>query len=675
MNTDSPITSIKGIGDKTAKIYEKLGVYRLNDMLLFFPRDYCLYPEAVDISAVDREAVFAVRVKVNRRVELKKVRTGVIACALFAGGLECVWFNGNYIPNVLHLGYEYVLYGKVTFTGMTPKMSQPAIYTPDKYAKIEGLPRPVYHLTKGISNNVLTKNMEEAVACVDSTFEFMPREILDEYGLYDIKSAYSGIHFPKDFDDLKAARDRIVFDEFFLFNLSMRLSGCAEERKHNIYAMPKKSYVDELKEKLPFRLTGAQESALNDILDDLNGEYISNRLIQGDVGSGKTIVALLSMLYVTESGYQAALMAPTEVLAEQHYESINEFLDKFGVEREVVLLTGSTKKKKDIYAKIKDDPGLIIVGTHALITEAVEYNHLALVITDEQHRFGVRQREALAAKGETPHNIVMSATPIPRSLAVVLYAGMDISVINELPADRLPIKNCVVDNGYRPAAYNFIRNEVKAGHQAYVICPLVEASEDSDGKNVEDEAEELKKNLPGVRIEYLHGQMKPAEKNDIMTRFAAGEIDILVSTTVIEVGINVPNATVMMIENAEKFGLATLHQLRGRVGRGKSQSYCIFFNLSGKQQTNERLEVLRQSNDGFKIAEEDLKQRGPGDFFGIRQSGDFGFKMADIYQDSSMLLKADQAAGRLMAEDPDLTAHPKLLRYLQSVYDPGDIIL
>ncbi|MCR4947130.1 MAG: DNA helicase RecG, partial [Lachnospiraceae bacterium] len=234
MNTDSPITSIKGIGDKTAKIYEKLGVYRLNDMLLFFPRDYCLYPEAVDISAVDREAVFAVRVKVNRRVELKKVRTGVIACALFGGGLECVWFNGNYIPNVLHLGYEYVLYGKVTFTGMTPKMSQPAIYTPDKYAKIEGLPRPVYHLTKGISNNVLTKNMEEAVACVDSTFEFMPREILDEYGLYDIKSAYSGIHFPKDFDDLKAARDRIVFDEFFLFNLSMRLSGCAEERKHNI---------------------------------------------------------------------------------------------------------------------------------------------------------------------------------------------------------------------------------------------------------------------------------------------------------------------------------------------------------------------------------------------------------------------------------------------------------
>ncbi|MBR4184092.1 MAG: ATP-dependent DNA helicase RecG [Lachnospiraceae bacterium] len=675
MNTDSPITSIKGIGDKTAKIYEKLGVYRLNDMLLFFPRDYCLYPEAVDISVVDREAVFAVRVKVNRRVELKKVRTGVIACALFAGGLECVWFNGNYIPNVLHLGYEYVLYGKVTFTGMTPKMSQPAIYTPDKYAKIEGLPRPVYHLTKGISNNVLTKNMEEAVACVDSTFEFMPREILDEYGLYDIKSAYSGIHFPKDFDDLKAARDRIVFDEFFLFNLSMRLSGCAEERKHNIYAMPEKSYVDELKEKLPFRLTGAQESALNDILDDLNGEYISNRLIQGDVGSGKTIVALLSMLYVTESGYQAALMAPTEVLAEQHYESINEFLDKFGVEREVVLLTGSTKKKKDIYAKIKDDPGLIIVGTHALITEAVEYNHLALVITDEQHRFGVRQREALAAKGETPHNIVMSATPIPRSLAVVLYAGMDISVINELPADRLPIKNCVVDNGYRPAAYNFIRNEVKAGHQAYVICPLVEASEDSDGKNVEDEAEELRKNLPGVRIEYLHGQMKPVEKNDIMTRFAAGEIDILVSTTVIEVGINVPNATVMMIENAEKFGLATLHQLRGRVGRGKSQSYCIFFNLSGKPQTNERLEVLRQSNDGFKIAEEDLKQRGPGDFFGIRQSGDFGFKMADIYQDSTMLLKADQAAGRLISEDPDLTAHPKLLRYLQSVYDPGDIIL
>ena len=675
MNTQSPITSIKGIGDKTAKIYEKLGVYRLGDILRFFPRDYCLYPEAVDIDDVDREGVFAVKVKVNTRVVLKKVRTGVIAAADFAGGLECVWFNGNYIPNVLHLGYQYVLYGKVTFAGLKRKMSQPVIYTPDKYSRIEGLPRPVYHLTKGITNNTLTKNMEEALACVDQTFEYMPQEILSEYGLYDIKSALSGIHFPKDFEDLRIARDRIVFDEFFLFNLSIRLSGLAEEKKHNIYAMPEKSFAEELKGKLPFRLTGAQDRALDDILEDLNGEYISNRLIQGDVGSGKTIVALLAMLYVTESGYQAALMAPTEVLAEQHAESIRFFLEKLEIEREVILLTGSTKGKKALYEKIKEEPGLLIVGTHALITEAVEYNHLALVITDEQHRFGVKQREALAAKGETPHNIVMSATPIPRSLAVVLYAGMDISVINELPADRLPIKNCVVDDGYRPAAYRLLKNEVDNGHQAYVICPLVEASEDSDGKNVADEAAELTKNLPGVRIEYLHGQMKPADKNDIMTRFAAGEIDILVSTTVIEVGINVPNATVMMIENAEKFGLATLHQLRGRVGRGNAQSYCIFFNLSGKPGTNERLEVLRQSNDGFKIAEEDLKQRGPGDFFGIRQSGEFGFKMADVYQDSSMLLKADQAVGRLLATDPGLNAHPKLRNYIQESYDPGELII
>ncbi len=675
MNSESPITSIKGIGDKTAAVYEKLGISRLGDMLSFFPRDYILYPEAIDIDSVDKEGMYAIRVKVNRRAILKKVRTGVLAEATFGGGLECVWFNGNYIPNTLHLGYEYVLYGKVTANGIKRKMSQPAIYTLEKYAHIEGLPRPVYHLTKGISNNVLTKNMEEAVACVDATFEYMPREILDEYGLRDIKGAYSGIHFPKDFDDLKTARDRFVFDEFFLFNLSIRLSGCVEEKKHNIYAMPDKDFAEDLKTKLPFKLTNAQNAALNDVLDDLNGEYISNRLIQGDVGSGKTIVALLSMLYVTESGYQAALMAPTEVLAAQHFETINGFLKTLGIEREVILLTGSTKGKKALYEKIANEPGLLIVGTHALITEAVEYNHLALVITDEQHRFGVKQREALAMKGETPHNIVMSATPIPRSLAVVLYAGMDISVINELPADRLPIKNCVVDDGYRPAAYGFLQKEVSSGHQAYVICPLVEASEDCEGKNVADEAAELTKNLPGVRVEYLHGQMKPAQKDDIMTRFAAGEIDILVSTTVIEVGINVPNATVMMIENAEKFGLATLHQLRGRVGRGKDQSYCIFFNLSGKPQTNERLEVLRQSNDGFRIAEEDLKQRGPGDFFGIRQSGEFGFKMADVYQDSNMLLLADQAVGRLLSADPDLSDHLRLRRYIQDAYDPGELII
>ena len=402
-----------------------------------------------------------------------------------------------------------------------------------------------------------------------------------------------------------------------------------------------------------------------------------NRLIQGDVGSGKTIIAVLALLAACENGYQGALMVPTEVLARQHFESVTELFEKHGVDKKVILLTGSmtAKEKRIVYEKVASHEADIIIGTHALIQEKIVYDNLALVITDEQHRFGVAQREMFGNKGQMPHVLVMSATPIPRTLAIILYGDLDISVIDELPANRLPIKNCVVDKSYRPRAYRFIENEVKNGRQAYVICPMVEESEMIDAENVLDYTKILRQNLPGIRVEYLHGKMKGKEKNKIMEEFAAGEIQVLVSTTVIEVGVNVPNSTVMMIENAERFGLAQLHQLRGRVGRGDKQSYCIMVNASGNKEKNRRLDVLNKSNDGFYIASEDLKLRGPGDIFGIRQSGDLEFQLADIYTDAVTLKKVSEDVNRILEQDENLEQEEnqelkkRLDRFLEEKYE------
>ena len=426
-----------------------------------------------------------------------------------------------------------------------------------------------------------------------------------------------------------------------------------------------------------YRLTNAQLRTLEEVLKDLKSGSVMNRLIQGDVGSGKTIIAVLALLAACENGYQGALMVPTEVLARQHFESVTELFEKHGVDKKVILLTGSmtAKEKRIVYEKVVSHEADIIIGTHALIQEKIVYDNLALVITDEQHRFGVAQREMFGNKGQMPHVLVMSATPIPRTLAIILYGDLDISVIDELPANRLPIKNCVVDKSYRPRAYRFIENEVKNGRQAYVICPMVEESEMIDAENVLDYTKILRQNLPGIRVEYLHGKMKGKEKNKIMEEFAAGEIQVLVSTTVIEVGVNVPNATVMMIENAERFGLAQLHQLRGRVGRGDKQSYCIMVNASGNKEKNRRLDVLNKSNDGFYIASEDLKLRGPGDIFGIRQSGDLEFQLADIYTDAVTLKKVSEDVNRLLEQDENLEQEEnqelkkRLDRFLEEKYE------
>ena len=448
------------------------------------------------------------------------------------------------------------------------------------------------------------------------------------------------------------------------------------EKSKNTFSFAIAEPVEQFMHKLPYELTGAQQKVWEEIKADLNGAHVMSRLVQGDVGSGKTIIALLGLLLAAVNGYQGALMAPTEVLAKQHFESICEMLEEHQIPVCVEFLTGSmtAKEKRMAYERIASGEAQIIVGTHALIQEKVKYHSLALVVTDEQHRFGVKQREKLAEKGNTPHILVMSATPIPRTLAIILYGDLDISVIDELPANRLPIKNCVVDTNYRKTAYQFMKKQVLEGRQCYVICPMIEENENLEAENVIDYAKTLQEEMgDNIQVAYLHGKMKQSEKDVIMEQFGKREIQILVSTTVIEVGINVPNATVMMVENAERFGLAQLHQLRGRVGRGKYQSYCIFMSASKSKETKERLSILNKSNDGFFIASEDLKLRGPGDLFGIRQSGILDFKLGDVFQDAKILQRASEAAEQLISEDENLEKqnHQNIREYLQKYIREG----
>ena len=549
-------------------------------------------------------------------------------------------------------------YFRITWTGhqKTKPDSHPEVFTPAAYEEILHSLQPIYGLTSGLSNKTITKTIRQLLENLPMYSEFLSEDIRQRYQLADINYALRTIHFPLSMEELLVSRKRLVFDEFLLFIISVRRMKEKAEETPNCFPVKETWLTEEVIERLPYSLTNAQLNAWHEIERDLAGRTMMSRLVQGDVGSGKTILAFLAMFLVADNGYQAALMAPTEVLARQHYEGFLKLMEEQGLSFPTVLLTGSdtAKEKRIAYERIASGEAAIIIGTHALIQEKVEYANLALVITDEQHRFGVKQREALTTRGNPPNVLVMSATPIPRTLAIILYGDLDISVIDELPAKRLPIKNCVVNTSYRPKAYSFIEKQVRQGRQAYVICPMVEESEGMDAENVLDYTQKLKENLPSdIRIEYLHGKMKPKEKNRVMESFAAGEIQVLVSTTVVEVGVNVPNATVMMVENAERFGLAQLHQLRGRVGRGEYQSYCIF--IQGNQdQISKRLEILNKSNDGFYIAGEDLKLRGPGDLFGIRQSGDMEFRIGDIYNDSTILKEASEAAEEILSLDPEL---------------------
>ncbi len=602
----------------------------------------------------------AVLVKVARTPVIKKTRSMQVTILPVPGKelLELVWFRMPYVKSTLTIQKWFVFYGKLNYKNNHYVMEQPAIYPYEKYKEIEERLLPVYALTNGLTNNTITKTVTEILNQDITLPDFLPSEVRSHYQLCERNYAIKQIHFPDYFDNLIEVRKRLVFDEFFLFILGMQYQKERKIKEENGFCFQEDGFVNTLIQKLPFSLTGAQLRAIEDIEKDMKGPYVMQRLLQGDVGSGKTIIAFLLMAMCAHNQYQSAIMAPTEVLAKQHYESFCKMVEEYQLPFSVILLTGSmtAKEKKECYARLKEEKNALIVGTHALIQEKAIYSNLALVITDEQHRFGVKQRDTFSEKGQKPHVLVMSATPIPRTLAIILYGDLDISVIDEVPAKRLPIKNCVVNTTYRPKAYDFITKQIQMGHQAYVICPLVESSENADGENVSDYVNILKDALPQeISVAHLHGKMKPAQKNTIMEQFARNEIQVLVSTTVIEVGINVPNATVMMIENAEKFGLAQLHQLRGRVGRGDAQSYCILVNASNTKTAQRRLEILNHSNDGFFIASEDLKMRGPGDFFGIRQSGDLAFELGDIYQDAPILQAASEAVSELLAEDPELS--------------------
>ncbi len=658
MNRNTSLREVKGVGEKTGKLFWKLGIKTCGELLSYYPREYEQFLPPVKISELREGRTEAIFAKIVSRPTEKRVRNLSILnfiCQDESGSVTLTFFNMGFMKSNLKVGESYVFRGTVQCKGARVFLDQPKVYSYSDYVGLSDTLLPKYSLTKGLTNQMILKSVRQVLANYTFEAEYYPQILMAKYDLISAKEAKQTIHFPAHKKELAAARKRLVFEEFFNFIYFMQMNKSLNSGLQNQYPFYDTADTVRFLEHLPFPLTNAQKKVWQEIKDDLGSNKCMNRLIQGDVGSGKTILAVLALLLTASNGYQGAFMAPTEVLAVQHYETIQNYVKQYGLCFSPVLLVGSMtqKEKREAYAKIASGNGNLIIGTHALIQEKVEYKSLALVVTDEQHRFGVRQREQLAEKGHTPHILVMSATPIPRTLAIILYGDLDISIVDEVPANRLPIKNCVVNLDYREKAYRFIASQVEQGRQVYVICPQVEEGEMEELENVVDYAAKLKEQLPpSIQVSYLHGKMRGADKNRIMEDFGTHKIDVLVSTTVIEVGINVPNATVMMIENAERFGLAQLHQLRGRVGRGEHQSYCIFISGNENKDSMERLQILERSNDGFFIASEDLRLRGPGDLFGVRQSGEFAFKMADIYSDAKILKDAADAVNYVLQIDP-----------------------
>lgn len=656
MERTEPVSALKGVGEQREKRLQKLGIYTVEQLLTHYPRDYKDRSQILKVGELipGETAAFIAQVR-GEGQNGGRGRMVFTRLKVYdeTGTITAVWFNQPYMKSSLKIGEWYLFTGKIQEKGRQREVLSPECERIGEHFA-GGRIIPVYPSVEGLSQKTLRTLTEQALRETDLLPEEFPLWLRKEYRLAERNFAVENIHFPKTEQGFYDARRRLVFEELFLlqaalFRLKMTLENTGEGIR-----LKKKKALWEGAALLPFALTGAQKSVLKEIEKDMTAGKVMNRLVQGDVGSGKTAVALAAAYWTIQNGYQAVVMAPTEVLARQHYES---FAERFAAEGiETVLLTGSlaAKEKREALAKIASGEAGMVIGTHAVIQAGVEFAKLGLAVTDEQHRFGVRQRSLLADKGQNVHTLVMTATPIPRTLALILYGDLDISILDELPPGRQKIDTLAVDGSYRQRIYAFIQKHAAQGRQAYVICPMIEENEKLEAQAVLQYTEELRAALPGCRVAHVHGKMKAKEKQEVMDAFTAGSVDVLVSTTVIEVGVNVPNATIMLIENAERFGLAQLHQLRGRVGRGSEKSYCILVSDSKTQTAKERLRALVKSEDGFLISEMDLKLRGPGEFFGLRQHGLPELKIADICRDMAVLKEAQAAVAELMERDRNL---------------------
>lgn len=647
------VTYLKGVGPKRAENYKKLSVKTVKDLLYHFPRDYIDLTSPTVIKDTQIGETYAIAGRVVRKLPPARIRKGMtIFKAVFTDDeedLTVIIYNSEYLFNSLILGEPIILYGKISGNMVRKEMNSPTVFKIGAGANMQ----PVYPMTEGITQNLIRENIKNALSLLNGRiYEPVPSGILKRHELCSLPYALYNIHFPKDDYSFNTAKRRLVFDELLTLGLGMlMLKGRNREQTPNRLS---DADIDDFYKSLPFSLTECQKTSIDECISDMKKDFPMNRLLQGDVGSGKTAVAAAVSYFVFKNKKQTALMAPTEILAAQHYETFKAFLEPLGVN--VGLLVGSLtpKQKSEMYQKIQDGEIDVIVGTQALYQQSVSFCDLAFVITDEQHRFGVDQRASLSKKGVNPHVLVMSATPIPRTLALMIYGDLDISVLNELPKGRQKTQTYAVTGRLRQRAYAFIKKELDEGRQAYIVCPMIEENE-SGLKSVKTYAENLAVNdLSGYIIGLLHGKMKAAEKEKIMTRFKSGEIDVLVSTTVVEVGVDVPNATVIMIENSERFGLSQLHQLRGRVGRGSEQSYCILVTDNPTADCRKRLKIMSEISDGFELSREDLKMRGPGDFFGSKQHGLPKLKIADMSEDIEVLKDAQEEAKRIFESDPNL---------------------
>ncbi len=670
------IKTLYGVGQQRAKIFEKKGIRTVEELLYYFPRGYEDRTHFCDIKDAKDGEYVCISATVYSPVHEARIRKNfaVYSMTVFddSASIKVVWYNNRFLKGVFKTGENVFFYGKVTVKGRQKELENPVYEKPDKQHFI-GRIVPIYPLSENLTQKAVASAMEQALKSVGTIEEYIPSFVRRKYGISEINYAMKNIHFPESFFDYEAARKRFVFEELFLLRLALaKRRNRNENEKRTPFSDV--SCADEFINSLSFSLTGAQKRVINEILADFKKDTPMNRLLEGDVGSGKTVVAACAMYVAYKNGVQSVIMAPTEILAFQHYETFSQFFD--GTDIKIALLTKSTKGKPKMYEMIKTGDYDIVIGTNAVLSEKVEYKNIGLVVTDEQHRFGVIQRARLSEKGENPNSLIMTATPIPRTLSLILYGDLDISVLDELPPGRKQVKTYAQDESYRERIYNFVYKNVKNGMQAYVVCPLIEESETQDLKNAKSIFDALTARFPDIKIGLLHGRMKAADKDSVMQDFLKGKISVLVSTTVIEVGVNVPNSNIMVIENAERFGLATLHQLRGRVGRGGDQAYCIMIAKADSELTKKRLKTMCESNDGFYISEQDLKLRGPGDFFGTRQHGLPEMKIADIVSDRDILKLADSAAVDI-SDNPSLMDEfeAKILEKKVSGVIPESIVL